>query len=89
MLRNVNNINVSKSVPEPANINTVSQYTGVARRSGEYNNKIFNKLEDQINRLLMKDYGENYIEILDRFDYLLTLLFILFYKRLNIFSYFP
>ena len=67
------NINVSKSVPEPANINTVSQYTGVARRSGEYNNKIFNKLEDQTNRLLMKDYGENYIEILDRFDYLLSL----------------
>jgi hypothetical protein len=59
--------------PEPANINTVSQYTGVARRSGEYNNKIFNKLEDQTNRLLMKDYGENYIEILDRFDYLLSL----------------
>ena len=59
--------------PEPANINTVSQYTGVARRSGEYNNKIFNKLEDQINRLLMKDYGENYMEILDRFDYLLSL----------------
>jgi len=68
-----NDINVSKSVPEPANINTVSQYTGVARRSGEYNNKIFNKLEDQINRLLMKDYGENYMEILDRFDYLLSL----------------
>ena len=59
--------------PEPANINTVSQYTGVARRSGEYNNKIFNKLEDQTNRLLMKDYGENYMEILDRFDYLLSL----------------
>ena len=67
------NINVSQSVPEPANINTVSQYTGVARRSGEYNNKIFNKLEDQTNRLLMKDYGENYMEILDRFDYLLSL----------------
>ena len=63
----------NESVPEPANVNVVSQYTGIARRSGEYNNKIFNKLEDQINRLLVKDYGENYMEILDRFDYLLTL----------------
>lgn len=62
-----------KSLPEPANANLISQYTGIARKSGEYNNRIFNKLEDQINRLLMKDYGENYIEILDRFDYLLSL----------------
>ena len=60
-------------LPEPANTNVMNQYTGIARRSGEYNNRIFNKLEDQINRLLMKDYGENYMEILDRFDYLLTL----------------
>jgi hypothetical protein len=63
----------SKPLPEPANANLISQYTGIARKSGEYNNRIFNKLEDQINRLLMKDYGENYIEILDRFDYLLSL----------------
>jgi len=63
----------SKPLPEPANSNLISQYTGIARKSGEYNNRIFNKLEDQINRLLMKDYGENYIEILDRFDYLLSL----------------
>lgn len=62
-----------KKIPEPSNTNIVNNYTGVARRSGEYNNKIFNKLEDQINRLLMKDYGDNYIKILDRFDYLLTL----------------
>ena len=62
-----------KSLPEPANANLISQYTGIARKSGEYNNRIFNKLEDQINRLLMKDYGENYMEILDRFDYLLSL----------------
>lgn len=61
------------SLPEPANSNLISQYTGIARKSGEYNNRIFNKLEDQINRLLMKDYGENYMEILDRFDYLLSL----------------
>ena len=60
-------------LPEPANANLISQYTGIARKSGEYNNRIFNKLEDQINRLLMKDYGENYMEILDRFDYLLSL----------------
>lgn len=60
-------------LPEPANTNLISQYTGIARKSGEYNNRIFNKLEDQINRLLMKDYGENYMEILDRFDYLLSL----------------
>lgn len=59
--------------PVPANYNVVSQYTGIARRSGEYNNRIFNKLEDQINRLLMKDYGQNYMDILDRFDYLLGL----------------
>ena len=63
----------SKPLPEPANANLISQYTGIARKSGEYNNRIFNKLEDQINRLLMKDYGENYMEILDRFDYLLSL----------------
>ena len=62
-----------KPLPEPANANLISQYTGIARKSGEYNNRIFNKLEDQINRLLMKDYGENYMEILDRFDYLLSL----------------
>ena len=62
-----------KTLPEPANTNLISQYTGIARKSGEYNNRIFNKLEDQINRLLMKDYGENYMEILDRFDYLLSL----------------
>jgi len=62
-----------KPLPEPANSNLISQYTGIARKSGEYNNRIFNKLEDQINRLLMKDYGENYMEILDRFDYLLSL----------------
>lgn len=62
-----------KPLPEPANINIINQYTGIARKSGEYNNRIFNKLEDQINRLLMKDYGENYMEILDRFDYLLSL----------------
>lgn len=61
------------SLPEPANSNLISQYTGIARKSGEFNNRIFNKLEDQINRLLMKDYGENYMEILDRFDYLLSL----------------
>ena len=61
------------NVPEPANINVINQYTGIARRSGEYNNKIFNKLEDQTNKLLMKEYGENYMAILDRFDYLLTL----------------
>jgi len=68
-----NNLEESKPLPEPANSNLISQYTGIARKSGEYNNRIFNKLEDQINRLLMKDYGENYIEILDRFDYLLSL----------------
>lgn len=62
-----------KPLPEPSNANLISQYTGIARKSGEYNNRIFNKLEDQINRLLMKDYGENYMEILDRFDYLLSL----------------
>ena len=38
------------NVPEPANINVINQYTGIARRSGEYNNKIFNKLEDQTNK---------------------------------------
>lgn len=64
---------IQEPLPEPANTNLISQYTGIARKSGEYNNRIFNKLEDQINRLLMKDYGENYIEILDRFDYLLSL----------------
>jgi chorismate mutase len=63
----------AKPLPEPANANLISQYTGIARKSGEYNNRIFNKLEDQINRLLMKDYGENYMEILDRFEYLLSL----------------
>jgi len=64
---------LQSALPEPSNANIISQYTGIARKSGEYNNRIFNKLEDQINRLLMKDYGENYMEILDRFDYLLTL----------------
>ena len=64
---------IQEPLPEPANANLISQYTGIARKSGEYNNRIFNKLEDQINRLLMKDYGENYMEILDRFDYLLSL----------------
>lgn len=64
---------IQEPLPEPANTNLISQYTGIARKSGEYNNRIFNKLEDQINRLLMKDYGENYMEILDRFDYLLSL----------------
>lgn len=63
----------SNQLPLPANSNLISQYTGIARKSGEYNNRIFNKLEDQINRFLIKDYGENYIEILDRFDYLLSL----------------
>jgi hypothetical protein len=62
-----------KNIPQPANLNIVSQYTGIARRSGEFNNKIFNKLEDQTNRLLIKDYGDNYLQILDRFEYLLTL----------------
>lgn len=61
------------NIPQPANLNIVSQYTGIARRSGEFNNKLFNKLEDQTNRLLIKDYGDNYLQILDKFEYFLTL----------------
>ena len=77
-MNNVNNDKKSIPIPQPSNAKIVNQYAnphtiGIARRSGEFNNKLFNKLEDDTNRLLMKDYGNNYMQILDRFDYLLSL----------------
>ena len=62
-----------EKVPEPANTNVASHLSGIRQYSGGYNGIVFNKLEDQVNRLLMKDYGTNYLQILDRFKYLLTL----------------
>ena len=62
-----------KNVPQPANTNVASHLTGIRQYSGGYNGIVLNKLEDQVNRLLMKDYGSNYLQILERFKYLLTL----------------
>ena len=55
----------NKSDPKP--------HIGFGYNSLDYSEKIGKKVQNNIDRLLIKNYGENYSKILKRFDYLLSL----------------
>ena len=53
--------------------NVNARNTGIARRSENYNDGLDDKLTDVLNKLLVNEYGSNYMEIVEKMDSLFSL----------------